>query len=399
MSLACFCSARSCAGAETVTRSEKRDVQIRCRGFDKPPAAAVEVNMGDATRLWVFACSTTNRLEMNIRNPGDNWQGWTFLAASCADVPTAGKWRRDTVGADHVLVYYRDTSNQLKEVWFPDASDPSNRFVSNISSASGIGPISGAPQIAEAELATTHHVVVSTDSQNVYTRLVQRLLARHKGCSNRVHDAIKSTRPFRTLPGWRPCEICSRIPTQISGRGLTTSDTSTGWVAMRQSGPPVGSNPVNASRNSSFDVPSASGSPVTYGPASDGKYRVAATFSDDVLKSATISTAAGPPCLLRRRRLAPWRTNRVWLRARRHDNCTAGSATRDRMHGPRRRLSSAPARCVMPTPSKLRFLSGQQRQSLVLEQLDADQPELPAALTGAGLVAVGCWPADASSNH
>jgi len=289
--------------AEADTTAESREAFAAA--YDRPPAAAAEVQVNGVSQLWVLACDNQHRLRRKINTGSagsDNWSNWATIATDCNDVPTVAPWSQQPT--DQVVAYGRRTDDHLIEYWWPDPQGAVQ--IGDVSNDSGIGPISGAPLLAEVSLTdNVISIIVSTDQGNVYS-VDWHSNAWHTNkvvTSSGGSTAIKAPGNFRFLSGGPGCTPCVSFPSQISGKGLTSSDTTTNWVASRAWLASKTSTP-NYFRSSSLDY-NASGTGVIYMGTSTYKY--AATFTDTVkTKTSTGSWVPISPCPVEGSPMTAW---------------------------------------------------------------------------------------------
>jgi hypothetical protein len=160
-------------------------------------------------------------------------------------VPSAAKWHNAGSGTDSVILYVRRADNHLWEAYWPDATNsPNSVSWADLSAITGFGNIVGSPVVADTDQTGRASVVVRKASNNELhtfdwdggwtTRKVISSGSTAIRTANTVTARAQKTAGFLTF---------------IAGRGLSSTDDATGWIATRSHG----SWGTSYTRNANFD--------------------------------------------------------------------------------------------------------------------------------------------------
>ncbi|HEX6273613.1 MAG TPA: hypothetical protein VFZ53_11240 [Polyangiaceae bacterium] len=212
---------------------------------DKPSVSAIKLKTpAGQERLWVFFCTTDNRLRLGIDNGSGTFYSNTFysLESDCADVPTAGLLR----GApERVIVFYRSTSNELNRLLFDDVT--SRTYSKDVP----LGPIAGAPVIASTRTSAdtdepTYSVVIRQPDNTLHT------WDSHAGSGRTLNPVTNAagTATIRSANTVQALYDPLRDDYYITGRGTANNDDQA-WVAVRSREAPSGTS-YRTNGNSGF---------------------------------------------------------------------------------------------------------------------------------------------------
>jgi hypothetical protein len=201
---------------------------------DTPAAAAVEVflpgTVGSALDYhgYIFACDEDNKLRRAIVS--DNTGGispWQTFITDCRGVPTAGLY--GGTGSSSVVLYTRRADGHLWEAWWPNIlNDSDNPIWTDLSAWTGLGSITGSPMLVNSDSNGHLSVVVRKPSTNELYSVdycgddwVDRKVINSGSTAIRSANSVTG----RGLDNWGNY--------QVMGRGLTSSDDATGWLARK----------------------------------------------------------------------------------------------------------------------------------------------------------------------
>lgn len=117
--------------------------------LDRPLVAATMRYVGGEQQIWVFACDQNNKMRRLVK-AGGVWANWITVnsSLSCGSPPSVGLWyRQSNEPTETIGVYWRDLSNQLIEARY---NADGTTVTTNLSQATGFGPIVGSPVVVDA---------------------------------------------------------------------------------------------------------------------------------------------------------------------------------------------------------------------------------------------------------
>jgi hypothetical protein len=232
-------------GNERGESATTRTTEATVLPFDIPPkAAAVEVlvPVGEFSfhQLWVFACDQNHHLKRRVKfSPVDPWADWENLNNGCQDGLTVGDWHRPDV--EQVFLYMRGTDNHLWQLWYNLTHSGTSSGWTNMSSATGIGTISGAPTLL-SYFATYETNPTMYINLGVTTDLHNLLVLSSDGYSWWYDHVYRSPGSSKTVATTNPITSTGQAWGQppdyapvFSGRGLWTTDDANSWTATSTS--------------------------------------------------------------------------------------------------------------------------------------------------------------------
>jgi hypothetical protein len=206
--------------------------------YDAPATASLEVLSPETWAVaWVFACDSNHRLQLRRNIATNGWGSWEVLDTSCEGVPSVAKWRVGPAGAggyDSVAVYGRYSDGHLWELWWPDATNlPGTRQWADISAVTGFGNIAGSPVVAETNSADGFvSVAVRKASNNEL--FTMDFVAGAWSFRKVISAGTTAIRTSNTVTARGQTFVSGNFLSYLAGRGLTSSDDTTGWIARRQ---------------------------------------------------------------------------------------------------------------------------------------------------------------------
>jgi len=219
------CSDASSDASYEDVSSERQAVES---SYDRPVAAALVVNGGAGNKGWVFACDSSNRLQRNIRT-GTTWAGWEVFDTACVSVPSAAKWFNGTI--DSVAVYARYSDGHLWQLYWPDATnDPGTAYWADLSALVGFSAITG------------DVVVADTNDSDGFVSVAVKKASNNELWTFDYFNGSWSTRKVLSS-GTTAIRTTNTVSAHsgkfggmsyLTGRGLTSTDDTTGWIARRQ---------------------------------------------------------------------------------------------------------------------------------------------------------------------
>jgi hypothetical protein len=204
--------------------------------YDMPAVGVTQVFMapGGVKDLWVFAC-LSGRLKRNTAPDATVpvWRGWQDFG-ECTGKPAAYS-EASTNGPKAVVVYTRRLDNHLYEIRWPTATGRWQTV--DVSLSSGIGSVVGNPTIVyAADNAAEVSVAMRQSGNYLYTLdLYDDVWHRNAVLNgvNQIRTANTTGALVQPTRGWGFFND-SFDAALITGRGLTSSDDTSGWLACRK---------------------------------------------------------------------------------------------------------------------------------------------------------------------